>query len=908
MNPKDDMSVRDVASDNPSQIIKSNSDESKVQRKKSSTFSFQNLFKKPSVVVKKQENENISIASSSSISVNPSKTDSTVTILKSDVDKKLPVIQENISNPITQSAQDPSKPSDDLDNISDKSNTSSSQSIPVKQEQHEQGEWTNQVEDTKAISDTINTQKPKPQSRFHRVSNGISHAAGFIATPVTWMLSKRPNRSSIKDPAGSTSTNSRDDNTTTDGINPEPVETETQKLDREQRKKAAANPKLIESYKQEVENQLFSIFGVGGLVVSLGHMIKVLLANEFIYSHFDAWDLLQVIFSIVFQIFIISFFGHRMLGYIVGAMLRLRFRRRQRYVLGNPNLGLYDIHFGSLSVRLGFDRSEIRFHNIVWRNPPIYDRTPYFLYIHDLTFIINFPRVVKALYTRDPVPIELIIFDGVEVYMERNDSNEMLNVWYALGKRTLAEEKVAFAAFLKDAVEKMKKKMKENMAERFIQISEMIPFMKHSSEQELGSSNNGTASAPSTGPPTQTTATGPTSTDTGTATGSSPRNSNFKKNMKYGLMDFVHKIEHLFPQHRDQHDSSTLRQSDNTNNNNNTSHPANSSTTNGIANQNNNNLKSVSMDNSINENDEESSEDEDDDDYYEYVTEDTPSASFFSLPFASAFSSHTATATATAAEMETSRTSSKGRRKSKTSLHLDTVASLNGSDSGGDSRPNTARTPTIDSANPTAINTPSKKELLIDLQRAVFINFFINPIDAFTPYHVYKSKVDEARVPILLVKREQVTLKDWTKKNARLPVPPRRVCGKLGDSVVGGVVVHNRTAVARYFAAYTRHTTIKETFTWKRFRQPSPAKTSAVTEPAPVAVDTSASACTCSGAGTCVSCSTAGVDTGSARRSRGNRRKSPSNQAQQSAKIESMPATPISLEDKLAMNLHFQGN
>lgn len=890
---------------------------------KSSTFarlSLQNLFKKSTAA--KQDTNEITASTPSSIAVNASERSLAPGISNSISNSTShPVIatvitatNTNTSNsssaatnrrpstsreaPIT----NPDQNMNSLPECADNSTLGTVSSVERLLDQQEQPDSS----DTGAIDSmppnipptTTLLQEEKASPRFPALS-AFSHAAGVVASPFTWMFSKSPKTRSGKKPikpSGATGSTPDDPSTASDAASNEPVETENQKLDRLQREAAASNPKLLESYKQEVENQLLAICGVCGLLFSIGHMLKVLIANEFIYSQFDANEFLQVVVSIVAQLMIVSFFGHRILGYLAGAALRFRFKRRQRNVLGNKNPGLYDIHFGWLSIRLGFDRSQIIFHNIVWRNPPAYNRTPYFLYIHDLTFTINFPRFAYALYTRDPVPIDLVVFDGVEVHMERNDSNEMLNFWYAVGKRTPEEEKIAFAAFLKDAVEKMKRRMKEDMAERFIQISELIPFMKHTSQSEGSAKATGSNQAPTT-----------SSTAPAPATDKSRKKGTKLRKSTLGVMDFVHKIEHLFPRHREEDNLATSPGPT-------AEHPTPQN--------------AAQSTHTMNDGDEDSEDDESDEED-EYVAEenDLPASegsrerprrssrtSIFSNPFASSAAPAPATTTLPSPEKESEahKAPGTGRRKSKAPAPLEVNATAGRPDSLSDSHLHSTSTSTAPAPAPAPAVAPPKKELLIDLQRAVFINFFINPIDAFTPYHVYNTKGVEARIPILLVKHEQVTLKSWTQKGVRIPVPPRRVCGKLGDSVVGGVVVHNRTAAARYFAAYTRHTTLKETFTWTRFRQtPTQPPDASMSTPADTASMNvpGTRVCTCGGAGTCSGCGAVAIDTNtsSVRRSKGTRRKTPPRQNSIQTQGSADPKSEISVEDQLAMNLHFQG-
>ena len=117
--------------------------------------------------------------------------------------------------------------------------------------------------------------------------------------------------------------------------------------------------------------------------------------------------------------------SHRLLAYISGGILR--------YILRGDliSAGRWDIHFGWVSYRGFMDRNQLVLHNVIWLNPPSYNKTPFFLHIKEIVVsfslldIISFARFFKALR------LEMVMVDGVELFIERSATS--LNLWGAIG-------------------------------------------------------------------------------------------------------------------------------------------------------------------------------------------------------------------------------------------------------------------------------------------------------------------------------------------------------------------------------------------------------------------------------------------------------------------------------------------
>jgi sensor histidine kinase YesM len=70
-------------------------------------------------------------------------------------------------------------------------------------------------------------------------------------------------------------------------------------------------------------------------------------------------------------VLIFSLSIHRILGYLFAIAVR--------NVLGRNLKGSFLVDFKWIGVRLGFDRNEVVFHDIMFHNPPQFTDTPYFM-------------------------------------------------------------------------------------------------------------------------------------------------------------------------------------------------------------------------------------------------------------------------------------------------------------------------------------------------------------------------------------------------------------------------------------------------------------------------------------------------------------------------------------------------
>jgi hypothetical protein len=115
-----------------------------------------------------------------------------------------------------------------------------------------------------------------------------------------------------------------------------------------------------------------------------GYVDSVILesGNNTLLSHgkaffiFRSWEIAK--FWIRFLISIVIFFAsfHRLLGKLFSFYVRWR--------LGRKRVGSFLVEVEWIGIRLGFDRNEILLHNIMFRNPPAFTDTPFFVSVEDV--------------------------------------------------------------------------------------------------------------------------------------------------------------------------------------------------------------------------------------------------------------------------------------------------------------------------------------------------------------------------------------------------------------------------------------------------------------------------------------------------------------------------------------------
>jgi len=120
------------------------------------------------------------------------------------------------------------------------------------------------------------------------------------------------------------------------------------------------------------------------------------------------------------------------------------------------NTDCWDMHFGWVSYRGFLDLNELRFHDIIWRNPSSFIKTPFLMHIKSVTISFDITTVFAAATMSGPLKILNIIIDSPEVYIEKADGGEVLNIFSASGKPNQK-------GFVKEQMEKLMSKIKMMM-------------------------------------------------------------------------------------------------------------------------------------------------------------------------------------------------------------------------------------------------------------------------------------------------------------------------------------------------------------------------------------------------------------------------------------------------------------
>lgn len=99
-------------------------------------------------------------------------------------------------------------------------------------------------------------------------------------------------------------------------------------------------------------------------------------------------------------------------------------------VLKQPDQSFW-LTFGWVSLRLGFDVSEIIVHDFYWENPDQFRQTPYFLHLESLIVKFRLFSVVRALWLGQDIPVIALEFNRLTGYIEKY--RKELNLWSCLG-------------------------------------------------------------------------------------------------------------------------------------------------------------------------------------------------------------------------------------------------------------------------------------------------------------------------------------------------------------------------------------------------------------------------------------------------------------------------------------------
>jgi hypothetical protein len=91
---------------------------------------------------------------------------------------------------------------------------------------------------------------------------------------------------------------------------------------------------------------------------------------------FRSWESMRFWIHILVSIIVSFAFFHRLLGKLFGFYVRYR--------LGQKRIGSFLVEVEWIGIRLGFDRNEILIHNVMFKNPPLFTNTPFFVSVEDI--------------------------------------------------------------------------------------------------------------------------------------------------------------------------------------------------------------------------------------------------------------------------------------------------------------------------------------------------------------------------------------------------------------------------------------------------------------------------------------------------------------------------------------------
>lgn len=151
-----------------------------------------------------------------------------------------------------------------------------------------------------------------------------------------------------------------------------------------------------------------------------------------------------VIHTLSFSVFV-WLTSHRIFASVVGGLIRMLLRGTY------TSDGSFDIYCDWISYRGIWDKNELVFSNLVWRNPPEFKKTPFLLACRELKVSFNLFALFQTILYVKSIKFDEIVIDGLEIYFERNHTEtveDSLNAWHAVGAKDKDAEKTIFKSIL----------------------------------------------------------------------------------------------------------------------------------------------------------------------------------------------------------------------------------------------------------------------------------------------------------------------------------------------------------------------------------------------------------------------------------------------------------------------------
>lgn len=126
-----------------------------------------------------------------------------------------------------------------------------------------------------------------------------------------------------------------------------------------------------------ITGKIRNVYGEGYVDnVILERGSNTLLSHGEIFLIFRSWETTKSWIRILISIFVFFASFHRLLGKLFSFYVRWR--------LGRKRVGSFLLEVEWIGIRLGFDRNEILIHKVMFRNPPAFTNTPFFVSVEDV--------------------------------------------------------------------------------------------------------------------------------------------------------------------------------------------------------------------------------------------------------------------------------------------------------------------------------------------------------------------------------------------------------------------------------------------------------------------------------------------------------------------------------------------
>lgn len=214
---------------------------------------------------------------------------------------------------------------------------------------------------------------------------------------------------------------------------------------------------------------------------------------------------LQIIAQTLLIGFIFFLISHRVIGYLLGLILRVILRKSFQAASD----GKFEIYIGWVSYRGLLDRNQLVISNLMWLNPPEFKKSPFLLRCSEISVSFNFWDMINTVRFVKAIKFEEIIIDSLEVYFERvttSTTENSLNVWAAIGVKDKDAEKSMLRGVIMGIWQAIINRMKKNITKPFSFSNEdNIDYDNYEDEEVTTAGDNKTDEKSNTGSNTNNT-------------------------------------------------------------------------------------------------------------------------------------------------------------------------------------------------------------------------------------------------------------------------------------------------------------------------------------------------------------------------------------------------------------------